>query len=67
MIPAASCERVLRKAGSERVSKEAVDEFSKVLEEVAMEMSAEAATLAKHAGRKTITDADIRLARKKLQ
>ena len=65
-LPYAACERVLRKTGGGRVSKAAVDEFAKVLESVAIELSAEAATMAKHAGRKTIIDADIRLAKKKL-
>ncbi len=65
-LPFAACERVLRKASGGRVGKDAVDEFAKVLEGVAIELSAEAATMARHAGRKTITDADIVLAKKKL-
>ncbi len=65
-LPYAACERVLRKIGGGRVGKDAVDEFAKVLEGVAIELSAEAATMARHAGRKTIIDADIILAKKKL-
>ncbi|MBI3413227.1 MAG: NFYB/HAP3 family transcription factor subunit [Candidatus Aenigmarchaeota archaeon] len=65
-LPHAACERILRKIGGGRVGKDAVDEFAKVLEGVAIELSAEAATMARHAGRKTIIDADIRLAKKKL-
>ncbi|MBI2085023.1 MAG: NFYB/HAP3 family transcription factor subunit [Candidatus Aenigmarchaeota archaeon] len=65
-LPYAACERVLRKIGGGRVGKDAVDEFAKTLEGVAIELSAEAATMARHAGRKTIIDADIRLAKKKL-
>ncbi len=65
-LPFAACERVLRKISGGRVGKDAVDEFAKVLEGVAIELSAEAATMARHAGRKTITDADITLAKKKL-
>ncbi len=65
-LPFAACERVLRKVSGGRVGKDAVDEFAKVLEGVAIELSAEAATMARHAGRKTITDADVVLAKKKL-
>ncbi len=65
-LPYAACERILRKTGGGRVGKDAVDEFTKTLESVAIELSAEAATMARHAGRKTIIDADIRLAKKKL-
>ncbi|MBI1972079.1 MAG: NFYB/HAP3 family transcription factor subunit [Candidatus Aenigmarchaeota archaeon] len=65
-LPYAACERILRKIGGGRVGKDAVDEFTKVLEGVAIELSAEAATMARHAGRKTIVDADVRLAKKKL-
>jgi len=62
-----SLERVLKSAGAKRVSKEALKEFSEILEEKLFLIAKEAALMAKHAGRKTIFDEDIRLARKKLQ
>ncbi len=58
-------ERILKKAGAERVSKEAVEAFADVLEDYVTRLSMEANILAKHAGRKTITDDDIRMARRK--
>lgn len=62
MIPLASIERVARKAGIERISKEALEELKKLVEEIAEQLAYEAAELAKHAGRKTIRPEDIKLA-----
>ncbi|MFH7882362.1 MAG: histone family protein [Candidatus Aenigmatarchaeota archaeon] len=59
-------ERILKKAGAKRVSKGAMEEFANIMEEKMLEIAKEAANLAKHAGRKTIFDSDVRLARKKL-
>lgn len=65
-LPLAPLERLLRKAGAKRVSKKAVREFAIVIADYAYDLSAEASTLAKHAGRKTITDSDVRMARRKV-
>lgn len=65
-LPLASVERIIRKeGGASRVSKAAVEEFAVILEDVIADLSAEAATLAKHAGRKTVQQKDVRLARRK--
>ncbi len=66
MLPLAAIERVARKAGIERISKEALEELKKLVEEIAEELAIEAAELAKHAGRKTIRPDDIKLAAGKL-
>ncbi len=65
-LPLAPLERLLRNSGSKRVSKEAVKEFAAVISDYAFDLSAEAAILAKHAGRKTIIDSDVRMARRKM-
>ena len=62
----APLERILKKAGAKRVSHDALEEFSSVIEDRISKIAAEAAILAKHAGRKTIIAEDIRMARKKL-
>ena len=62
-LPVAAVERLIRRVGAERVSPEAAAELRDVLEEIGLEVAAKAAKLAKHAGRKTITAADIKLAR----
>lgn len=65
-LPLAPLERLLRKSGAQRVSKGAVKEFSNRLADYVTRLSAEAATLAKHAGRKTIIESDVRMARRKV-
>ena len=64
-LPLAPIERILKKAGANRVSKESCVEFASVLEEVAFEIAAETAALAKHAGRKTVLAKDVKLAKRK--
>jgi histone H3/H4 len=63
-IPLATAERILKEAGARRVSKEAASEFALVLEKIAGEIAADAAKFAEHAGRRTIVEADIKLAKK---
>jgi histone H3/H4 len=66
MLSLAAFERILKRAGAERVSHSALEEFSAVMEEKLYVVAKEAAVLAKHAGRKTITAEDIRMARRKI-
>ena len=66
-LPLLPFERILKKAGARRVSHGALEEFSKVMEDNLMKIATEAAALAKHAGRKTVIDSDIREARRKLK
>lgn len=62
VLPLAPVERIIRKAGASRVSEDAGVELAKVLEDYGLEVSREAITLAKHAGRTTVKEEDIRLA-----
>jgi histone H3/H4 len=61
-IPIATVERLIRKAGAERVSAEAASALADVLEDEALKISQKAIDLAKHAGRKTVTADDVKLA-----
>ena len=63
-IPLKAAERILRKAGAKRVSKGASEEFSKFLEEFAGEIAQDAAQLAQHSGRITVTEQDVVMVRK---
>lgn len=62
ILPLAPVERIIRKAGAERVSEDAGVELAKVLEDYGIEISREAILLAKHAKRTTVKEEDIRLA-----
>lgn len=61
-IPKASVARILLKAGAKRVSQDAVDAFTNVLTDIAVKISSKAAQIAKHSGRKTVHEGDVRLA-----
>ena len=66
-LPLATVERIIKKAGAKRVSKKGAEAFAEVLAEYAFKLSAEAAKLAEHAGRKTLLDVDVRLAKRRLE
>ncbi len=59
-IPLAPIDRILHKAGAERVSEEAVIVLRDILEAIAYEIATRSVELAKHAGRKTVTAEDIK-------
>ena len=63
-IPKATVARILMKAGAKRVSADAVDVFSEVLTDKAIKISTRANEIAKHSGRKTVHEGDVRLAAK---
>ena len=66
-IPKAPIERIIRKAGAERVSEEAVEALVEYLEEMAVKASRLAITVARHAKRKTVQYEDIKFAEKELK
>lgn len=59
-------DKLIRQAGGLRVSLPAKQALAEVLEEQAIEIAKEAKKYAEHAGRRTITDKDVRLAVKSL-
>ena len=61
-IPKASVARILMKAGAKRVSADGAETFTDILTEIAAKISSKAAQIAKHAGRKTVHEGDVKLA-----
>lgn len=65
VIPHAPLARILSKTGA-RVSADGVNAFEEVLMEIADSISKKAVVIAEHSGRKTVTNADVKLAAKQV-
>ena len=61
-LPVAPMKRIIKNAGGLRVSEDAAEALREVLEEIATDLAARAVQLAKHAGRRTVTKEDVKLA-----
>lgn len=64
ILPVAPVDRLIRKAGADRVSDKGAERLAQILEEVGEFLANIAYELTEHSGRKTITDKDIDLAYK---
>jgi histone H3/H4 len=58
----AAVERIIKKSGGERVSADATETLTELMEEYGAFLAKEAKKMSDHAGRKTIRGSDIRIA-----
>lgn len=64
-LPLAPIKRIAKKAGVHRVSSDGAAALRDAIEEVAADLAKDAAAAARHAGRSTIKDKDIKLVSRK--
>ncbi len=66
ILQIAPVDRLIRKAGAQRVSSDAAKVLAEILEDIALKIAEIAVSYARHAKRKTVTEEDIKLAFKTL-
>ncbi|TKJ17662.1 histone [Candidatus Woesearchaeota archaeon B3_Woes] len=64
-IPKATVARIMMNSGARRVSASAVNALSDIVKDISLEIASRAVEIAKHSGRKTVHEGDIKLAAKK--
>lgn len=64
ILASAAMEKLLKKAGADRVSNSAKEKMAEVIEEYALHLGSKAVRMSRHAGRKTVKAVDIVEARK---
>ena len=63
VIPISALEKLMKEKGAIRVSEDAVEELRKILENYLYDLSLKASKISTHSGRKTITAADLLIAK----
>ena len=64
LLPLAAMEKLMKKAGADRVAEGAKAALKDVLEDIAADIGERAVKLALHSGRKTVKASDVKLAAK---
>lgn len=65
MLSLLSIERIAKKNGIKRISKEALEEAREVIEEIGFEISEKAVKVSRFAGKKTVMEEDVRFVTQK--
>lgn len=64
MLPTLPFERMAKKMGIKRISKDAIEEIKDAIEEMSLELSENAVKLSRHAGRRTVMAEDVKFVAK---
>ena len=64
-IPKATVARIIMNAGARWFSASAVNALSDIVKDISLEIASRAVEIAKHSGRKTVHEGDVKLAAKK--
>lgn len=59
MLPVSPFEKIAKKAGVKRISKDALEELRDQIEELGMEMAEQSVKISRHAGRRTVKKEDV--------
>ncbi|MEM7813688.1 MAG: NFYB/HAP3 family transcription factor subunit [Candidatus Aenigmatarchaeota archaeon] len=59
LLPILPFERIAKRAGARRMSREGIEELREIIEEEATSIAEQAVRVALHAGRKTVTSEDV--------
>lgn len=59
MISLTAIEKIAKKSGVKRISKDALEEMRDTIEEIATDIAEQANRIARHAGRKTVMKEDV--------
>ncbi|MFH0832935.1 MAG: histone family protein [Candidatus Aenigmatarchaeota archaeon] len=65
MLPLLPFERIAKKVGVKRVSKDALEELRDIVEEYSMDIAEKAVRLSRHADRRTVKEDDVEFVVKK--
>ncbi|MBI4018546.1 MAG: histone family protein [Candidatus Aenigmarchaeota archaeon] len=66
-LPLYPFERIAKKAGARRVSREAAEELRDAVEEFGMDIAEKAVKISKHANRRTVMKGDVLFVARKLE
>lgn len=58
-LPISPVGRIIKRAGAQRISKDAKKRLAEILEDKGLEIASDALRLAKHSGRKTVMKRDV--------
>jgi len=60
MLPLLPFERIAKKAGAKRISKQALEELRDIMDEIGAEIAEKAVKISRHANKRTVMAEDVR-------